>query len=245
MNPAEFANIAKSEEAFWWYRGMRRIMFRMLDPIAPSLRVGRALEAGCGTGHFAQALEQRYGWPMYPCDLGWEGVSLGRRLGVERLAQADIAALPFAAATFDVVVSMDVIVHFPLGEEGRPVAGFARVVKPGGLLVLRASALDMLRSRHSMFAMERQRFTKSRLSRLVEDHGFRVRRITYVNSLLMPVALAKFRIWEPLTVRGNFGRPFRSRWYRNVYPRNSAKRPSRSRISAFTHCTTGYIGKMY
>ena len=199
MNPAEFANIAKSEEAFWWYRGMRRIMFRLLDPIAPGLRIRRALEAGCGTGHFARALEQRYGWPMYPADLGWEGVSLGRELGVPRLAQADIAALPFASASFDAVVSMDVIVHFPPGEEGRPMAEFARVLKPGGLLVLRASALDILRSRHSIFAEERQRFTKSRLRRLAEDHGFKVTRLTYANSLLLPIALAKFRVWEPLT----------------------------------------------
>ena len=28
--------------------------------------------------------------------------------------------------------------------------------------------------------------------------GFRVLRCTYANSLLMPVALAKFRLWEPL-----------------------------------------------
>ena len=34
MNPAEFANIARSEREFWWYRGMRRIMFGLLDPVA-------------------------------------------------------------------------------------------------------------------------------------------------------------------------------------------------------------------
>src|SRR5262249_3960522 len=75
----------------------------------------------------------------------------------------------------------------------------ARVLRPGGLLVLRASALDILRSRHSEFAHERQRFTKSRLVTAVEAAGFRVQRATYANSLLVPVALFKFRIWEPLT----------------------------------------------
>ena len=34
MNPAEFANIANSEEHFWWYRGMREIMFRLKFPNA-------------------------------------------------------------------------------------------------------------------------------------------------------------------------------------------------------------------
>jgi hypothetical protein len=65
-------------------------------------------------------------------------------------------------------------------------------------LAIRVSALDILRSRHSMFAHERQRFTRSRLRRLAEDCGIQVERCTYANALLMPVTLAKFRIWEPL-----------------------------------------------
>ena len=69
---------------------------------------------------------------------------------------------------------------------------------PGGLLVVRAAALDILRSRHSAFAFERQRFTRRRMAGMAESAGFRVLRCTYVNSLLLPVALARFRIWEPL-----------------------------------------------
>ena len=199
MNPAEFANIAKSEDQFWWYRGMRKIMFRLLDPFARARKIVRVLEAGCGTGHFALAIQQRYGWPVYPIDLGWEGIEYGRSLGVERLAQADIQAIPFADSVFDAVLSMDVIVHLPRGNEAKPMREFARVLKPGGLAVIRVSALDALRSRHSEFVMERQRFTKSRLSKLAEECGFRVLRITYANSLLSPVAFAKFRIWEPLS----------------------------------------------
>jgi hypothetical protein len=94
---------------------------------------------------------------------------------------------------------MDVVVHFPRGAEGRAMSELARVLAPGGLLVLRVSALDILRSRHSAFAHERQRFTRSRLIDLARSSGIEVERCTYANSLLMPVALAKFRIWEPIT----------------------------------------------
>jgi len=177
---------------------MRRILFRVLDPIVRRRKVRRALEAGCGTGYMAQVLEQRYQWPMVPIDLGWEGLEFGRRLGVERLCQANICNLPFPSAAFDAVVSLDVIVHLPRGEEDRPMAEFARVLAPGGLLVIRAAALDILRSRHSQFAHERQRFTRPRLVALAERHGIRVLRCTYANTLLSPIALAKFRLWEPL-----------------------------------------------
>ncbi|MBK9166841.1 MAG: class I SAM-dependent methyltransferase [Bryobacterales bacterium] len=199
MNPAEFANIAKAEADFWWYRGMRRIMFALLDREARRRPFRHALEAGCGTGHFARVVSDRYGVPVTAVDLGWEGMQYGRLLGVPSLAQADIAALPFPDGAFDLVLSMDVIVHFPRGTEDRPMAELTRVLEPGGLLAVRASALDILRSRHSEFAQERQRFTRRRLMALAERHGIQVLRCTYANALLVPVALAKFRLWEPLT----------------------------------------------
>ena len=199
MNPAEFANIAQAEEEFWWYRGMRGILSRFLKPLTADRPLRHVLEAGCGTGYNALELERRNGWRMYPMDLQMEGLAYGRTMGLQRLVQGDVAALPFRDGSFDAVVSLDVIVHFPRGEETRALAEFARVLAPGGLLVLRVSALDVLRSRHSEFTCERQRFTRKRLISLAARHGIRVLRCTYANALLVPVALAKFRIWEPLT----------------------------------------------
>ncbi|MBM3745127.1 MAG: class I SAM-dependent methyltransferase [Acidobacteria bacterium] len=201
MNPEEFAHIAASEQRFWWFRGMRRILYRMLDPVARTRRIECALEAGCGTGYMARLLEQRYGWRVHPVDYGLEGLRFGHSLGVRRMVQADISRLPFPEGAFEAVLSLDVLVHFPWGEEEAAVRELARVLSPGGLLVLRVSALDILRSRHSEFAFERQRFTRRRLARVVERSGFRVLRSTYANSLLTPVALAKFRLWEPLLRR--------------------------------------------
>ena len=198
MNPAEFENIARAEQDFWWYRGMREILFRILDPMIAGRRFESVLEAGCGTGHFARILNQRYGLRVYPVDLGWEGLQRGRRLGVDRLAQADIAALPFGDAAFDMVLSLDVIVHFPRGQEEAPMGELARVLAPGGMLVIRVAALDALRSRHSEFVNEQQRFTRARLRQLVASQGLEVVRCTYANSLLTPIAAAKFRIAEPL-----------------------------------------------
>ena len=177
---------------------MREIVFRLLDPLIAGRSFRRTLEAGCGTGHFAQALTRRYGLPVFPIDLEWEGLRHARRLGVEKLAQADAAALPFRSGSFDLAVSMDVIVHFPRGQEEPAARELARVLAPGGILAMRVSALDALRSRHSEFAHEQQRFTRGRLRALIERQGLEIVRCTYANSLLTPLAFAKFRICEPL-----------------------------------------------
>ena len=201
MNPAEFANIAGCEKDFWWYRGMRAILFRMLEPHLAGRTIGRALEAGCGTGYFSRLLQTERGWPVIPADISADGLKYARAMGVQRPVQADILELPFAGGVFDMVLSMDVLPHLPRGGEERAVREFARVLAPGGLLVIRAAALDILRSRHSHFAFERQRFTRGRLAAAARAAGIRVLRATYANSLLMPVALAKFRVWEPLLRR--------------------------------------------
>jgi SAM-dependent methyltransferase len=199
MNPEEFVNIAEAERNFWWYCGMRRILFRMLDPIVSDRTIARVLEAGCGTGYNAAALGQRYGWDVCPLDLEMQGLQFGRSLGVTKLTQGDIAALPFRSNCFDAVISLDVIVHFPRGEEGPAFQELSRVLVPDGLMVIRVSALDILRSRHSQFTCERQRFTSKRLIDTISKYGIRVMRCTYANTLLLPIALAKFRIYEPLT----------------------------------------------
>ena len=135
---------------------------------------------------------------MFPLDLGSEGLDYARGYGLTRLVQGDVAALPLASSCFDGLVSMDVIV-LPRGGEAQALAEFTRVLKPSGWLALRVSALGVLRSRHSEFGHERQRFSRARLRAACESAGFRGSRISYVNSLLMPVALFKFRVWEPLT----------------------------------------------
>jgi SAM-dependent methyltransferase len=199
MNPAEFANLARCEKDFWWHRGMEQILFRVLDPIVEKRKLATAMEAGSGTGHMASRLESYYGWRVFPTDLQREGLVYGINNGCRHgAAQADVAALPFPSGRFDVVASLDVISHFPSGDEQRAMRELVRVLAPGGVMVVRVCALDMLRSRHSMFTDERQRFTRKRLIELVASHGIRVLRCTYANSLLLPIALAKFRIAEPL-----------------------------------------------
>ena len=112
--------------------------------------------------------------------------------------QGDIRSLPFGDAVFDLVLSLDVLTHLPRGDEFLAARELARVARRGGLVVVRSSALDILRSRHGDFVFERQRFTRRRFMGLFAGAGIRVLRCTYSNSLLMPVALLKFRLWEPL-----------------------------------------------
>lgn len=198
MNPAEFTNIARAEEQMWWFAGMREILKAWVGRL-PETKIEQVLEGGCGTGYMSRWMSQQFGWRMFPADLDFAGLSYGNQTGIPRMVQADISNLPYQDNFFDAVVSLDVLVHFPKGQEAKALREFHRVLRPGGKLILRVSALEILRSRHSEFAHERQRFTRGRISDAVLQAGFRLIDISYANSLLMPVALFKFRVWEELT----------------------------------------------
>jgi len=200
MNAEEFRNIRKTERQFWWFRGMRKIAFLWLDPLLRSSHtIHHAVEAGCGTGGFALQFERRYGVTLAGLDLEPEGLRHAASLGLKQLVAGDIRALPFESGSVDLLVSLDVVVHLERGTEHLAFDEFLRVLKPGGSLLIRVSAMDALRSRHSTFTWERQRFTRKRLCQGLERAGFEVRRISYFNFFLAPVAWLKFRIWEPLT----------------------------------------------
>ena len=109
---------------------------RIVAPLTPPLAGLRVLDAGCGTGRRLQTLDR----PALAvgADLSWEmlAASEARREGGARplLAAADVRALPFASAAFDVVWCRLVIGHLPSLEEAY--AELGRVCAPGGTVIV-------------------------------------------------------------------------------------------------------------
>jgi SAM-dependent methyltransferase len=199
MNADEIRNIRNTEESFWWFRGMRAILWPWLDHILIRFHEPRVAELGCGTGGFASHFTKRYNLPVVAMDLEPLGLRYAHELGLNQLVCGDIQAVPLASESMDLVLSLDVIIHLDRGKEDVALEEFCRVLKPGGVLLLRVAALDELHSRHSQYTWEKQRFTKARLQAALERAGFSIERIGYFNSLLLPIAWFKFRVWEPLT----------------------------------------------
>lgn len=109
----------------------------VLDAFLDSLtEPGRILDAGCG--HGTPVLRRLSGEATT--------VGLDTSRGQLRLAadaapvaspvQGDMAALPFRDGVFDAVTAYDSIIHVPLAEHRTVLDEFARVLVPGGRLLL-------------------------------------------------------------------------------------------------------------
>ena len=176
---------SRVEATHFWFRGFRRFVTPAIADIAGDRRDLRLLDCGCGTGHNLATLLRPYG-RAFGFDVTPGGLMLARAAGVP-LARADLGAIPFGSSRFDLVTSFDVLQY--VRDDAEAVKELARVLKPGGGLVLTAAALDVLQGGHAETWPERQRYTTTRMRAIVEGAGLKIRRMRYLFASLFPAML--------------------------------------------------------
>lgn len=109
----------------------------------------RMLDIGCGACDY-MALMAELGGEISGIDLNEKQVEKGRELfaktrlkGDFHVASAEI--LPFADETFDIIYSADVFEHISLDIKRASAKEIYRVLKPGGIVVIKTPNLDYLR----------------------------------------------------------------------------------------------------
>jgi len=168
----------------WWTAGMRRISHTLLDGVA--LPAGPLLEIGCGAGAFMAELQERYperliaGSDLHPLALERASLLTQSRLGLMR---ADLHHLPLSPASCAAIVALDV--YDQHGVDLRDgLAESMRVLRSGGLLLLRVSAFSWLQGPHDLAFGTGQRFSAQALRQALSEAGLQILRMTYANSLL-------------------------------------------------------------
>lgn len=181
------AATASAEDTHFWFLGLRRFARMMLDRALPRARPLRVIDCGAGTGRNLDWLQQ-YGWAM-GVELSPAGIAIGRRHG-RRLVRGNVAALPCPDGAFDLATSFDVIYSLDEDTERKALDEMHRVLKPGGLALVNAAALDILTGSHSALANERRRYTSARLRAKLAAAGFDVIQMSYTNMTTLPITLA-------------------------------------------------------
>ncbi len=166
-----------------WSKGvMVRLLGRragwLLGNLPPPEGGGRALDVGCGWGHYVRSAAR----------LGWFAVGVerdARRLRVAHvvtpsLVLADAGALPFGAGQYHLVTLWHVLEHLPAPRQALEEA--RRILAPGGVLLLEVPHPLSLQARlagprwlHWAPHVHYWHFTRGTLRALVEAAGFRVR----------------------------------------------------------------------
>ncbi|NWG20475.1 MAG: class I SAM-dependent methyltransferase [Chloroflexi bacterium] len=185
MERAEYEVMAAVENRHWWYGGMRAITAALLDEVYAGRCDLRILDAGCGTGGNVAFL-RRYG-SVAAIDLAPEAAAFGGERLRGALVRGMVQTLPFISEWFDLVTSFEVLYHRGVPDEAPALNEAWRVLRPGGRLLVRLPAFEWLRGEHDRAVHGRRRYTAGDVCALLKD--FEIERISYVNTLLLPLPL--------------------------------------------------------
>ena len=190
MNLEEFQRLSDLERGYWWHRGRRAIIRRLLNrPQSPD--AGWVVDVGCGTGGNRSVLE-RVG-AVVSVDPSGAALALARATGCVRTLQAVADALPFGSGTMTRVAMLDVIEH--IDDEAAVLAECIRVLRPHGQLLLTVPAYQWLWSGHDEALGHRRRYVRREVITKLRAAGFDVVFCSYVITFVFPL-LAAYRLVE-------------------------------------------------
>ena len=186
MDESEYENMFRNEETHGWYRGMQNFSQILLEKYLPKKSGLKILDIGCGTGSMLVFLK-KYG-STYGIDTSSTAIMFCRRRELTDIQVAGAICLPFPDNNFDLVTCFDVLYISGI-DLTKALTESNRVLKGGGLYLLRVPAFDFLSGEHDLVVHSNHRFTRKELEEGLKKHGFEIIFSTYANMFLF------FPVW--------------------------------------------------
>lgn len=132
MTPRDRSKAAlRGEASYVWRAGQERRLDMILAAGGDRVH-GRVLDNGCGVGAYLERLAEQ-ALAGHGLEFDWERAQAARRR-VDNVVQAAGERLPYASASFDLVLSHEVLEH--VADDRQSAREIVRVLRPGGRLVL-------------------------------------------------------------------------------------------------------------
>lgn len=183
MKSPTYAVEAAVEATHWWFVGRRRLFAAELDR-AKVTRQAQVLDLGTSTGTNLRMLRDLGYHRVVGLDISLEAIHYCESKGLGPVSQGDVCAIPFADSSFDLVFATDIVEH--VDNDELAVAEIARVLRPGGYVLLTVPAFNALWGLQDEVAFHKRRYRLGPLLRKVRGAGLEPERAFYFNYLLCP-----------------------------------------------------------
>jgi len=196
VNAEEYANLEQQEERHWYYAGKRDIARGWLERVRPPAPEDLLLDCGAGTGRFAQLMAASC--RVMVLDDHEESLRLLRKkFRPEQVLSLAGDQVPLPARSLEYVTALDVLEHTP--DDRAVVAGFARLLKPGGIALVTVPAGMALWSDWDVGLHHYRRYSRGELVALFPAAQWELLHVNYTNVVVYPAVwlLRRWRRWLP------------------------------------------------
>ncbi len=202
MDQALLLRFAELEEVHWWFVARRLLVMETVRRWAPETPAC-IVEVGCGTGGTLRALAVAYPWAtVFGIDPSEQALAVARDRSCE-VAIGTFEDLPLASGSADMLLGLDVLEH--VRDEDSALAEARRALRPDGRLVLTVPALPRLWSAHDEINEHYRRYRRIELAQRLLHTGFHLERLTYFNTLLLPLGVIERAALRRLGVGASIG----------------------------------------
>lgn len=205
MNAEEYEKMAAVERDHWYYAGKRDIVRGWIERVRAPQAGEALLDCGAGTGIFAREMAERC--EVYVLDDHEESLRILREhFPAERILALAGDRVPLPDASLEYVTALDVLEHTP--DDAAVVAGFARLLRPGGLAVVTVPAGMALWSDWDVVLHHFRRYDRTRLEALFPARDWEIVHANYTNVAVYPAvwAVRRWRTLRPVPTAANVAR---------------------------------------
>ena len=171
------------EDKHWWFAGRTWSLLNMLDRVVKPDGSKRVLDIGSGAGNMFHHIA-RYG-PAVGIDNNPKPLVIARERGYD-IREGLAEDLPLEDGSFDLVFLLDTVEHCE--DDDAVLRECYRVCAPGGHLVITVPAFMWLWSHNDVLNAHQRRYTTQELREKLAPLGFQIRRMTYNNFFVFPMA---------------------------------------------------------
>lgn len=167
------------EDNYFWFRGRRDIIIRILSDVGKGKRI---LDIGCASGVLLHQLKGLGYTDLCGLDISEEAVSLAKERGLRNIFLMDGNLTSFENESFDIVIASDVLEH--IKNDVSALKEWHRILKVDGTLIIFVPAFSALWSYSDIVNRHYRRYNLPHIVSKLNAAAFTISRQSYWNFLL-------------------------------------------------------------
>jgi SAM-dependent methyltransferase len=189
----EYQKMSEVEAGHWWYRNLHESVYEQILAFSRDKNIN-ILDCGCGTGGFIYYLFNKGYKNIKGFDLSQDAIDIFCKNNPELKSNVQVldikkSAVSFPQKSFDVIICNDVLYFLKMDEIKTVIAGFYKLLKNNGIVILNLPALNIFKGIHDKAVGINRRFKKGDIKTITLSTEFTTQYLTFRLFLLAPLVI--------------------------------------------------------